>query len=139
MVNACVIDASAVGRYFPHEGGGGTGLQFILCGSACRPRKNVPDFKNVFPVVGDIETKKGGTYTVTTDYAIAAPASTLLKIGYSVNGNLEEFTFPGTGGWTKFAKYSPGGITLPPGKCTLTVKGITSGAETKSNMLVPET
>ena len=87
----------------------------------------------------DIETKKGGTYTVTTDYAIAAPASTLLKIGYSVNGNLEEFTFPGTGGWTKFAKYSPGGITLPPGKCTLTVKGITSGAETKSIMLVPET
>ncbi len=89
-------------------------------------------------VTWDIKTKKGGTYTVTTDYAIAAPASTLLKIGYSANGNQEEFTFLGTGGWTKFTKYSPGAITLPPGKCTLTVKGITSGAETKSIMLVPE-
>lgn len=87
----------------------------------------------------DIETKKGGTYTVTTDYAIAAPASTLLKIGYSVNGNLEEFTFPGTAAGPNLPNTLPGGITLPPGKCTLTVKGITSGAETKSIMLVPET
>lgn len=86
----------------------------------------------------DIDTKKGGTYTVTMDYAIASPASTLLKIGYSINGKLTEFTFPGTGGRTRFTKHSPGTITLPPGKCTLTMKGITSGAETKSILLTPE-
>lgn len=44
----------------------------------------------------DIDAKKGGTYTVTMDYAIAAPTS------------------------------------------TLTMKGITSGAETKSILLTPE-
>lgn len=85
----------------------------------------------------DIFTKNGGTYTVTTDYAIASPSSTLLKIGYSINGQLTEFTFPGTGGWSRFVKHSPGVLTLPPGKCTLTVKGITSGAETKSIVLTP--
>lgn len=85
----------------------------------------------------DIYTKKGGTYTITTDYAIADAPSTLFKLGYSVNGQLTEFTFPGTGGWSRFVKYSPGTITLPPGKCTLTVKGITSGAETKSVVLTP--
>lgn len=86
----------------------------------------------------DIVTKKGGTYKVTTDYAIAEPSATLLKIGYSINGSLSEFTFPGTGGWSRFTKYSPGTLTLPEGKCTLTVKGITSGAETKSIVLTPE-
>ncbi|MCC8149709.1 hypothetical protein [Akkermansia sp.] len=85
----------------------------------------------------DIYTKEEGTYTVTTDYAIASAASTLFKIGYSVNDQLTEFTFPGTGGWSRFVKYSPGTLTLPPGKCTLTIKGITSGAETKSVVLTP--
>lgn len=85
----------------------------------------------------DIYTKKGGAYTVTTDYAIADAPSTLFKLGYSVNDQLTEFTFPGTGGWSRFVKHSPGIITLPPGKCTLTVKGITSGAETKSVVLAP--
>lgn len=85
----------------------------------------------------DIFTKNGGTYTVTTDYAIAEPSSTLLKIGYSINDKLTEFTFPGTGGWSRFVKHTPGVLILPPGKCTLTVKGITSGAETKSIVLAP--
>lgn len=85
----------------------------------------------------DIFTKNGGTYTITTDYAIAEPSTTLLKIGYSINNKLTEFTFPGTGSWSRFTKYSPGVLTLPPGKCTLTVKGITSGAETKSIVLTP--
>ena len=85
----------------------------------------------------EIFTKNGGTYTVTTDYAIADPASTLFKLGYSINDKLTEFTFPGTGGWSRFVKHSPGVLTLPPGKCTLTVKGITSGAETKSIVLAP--
>lgn len=86
----------------------------------------------------DIYTKKGGLYKVTTDYAIAEPPATLLKIGYSINDKLTEFTFPGTGGWSRFTKHSPGTVTLPEGKCTLTVKGITSGAETKAITLTPE-
>ena len=85
----------------------------------------------------DIFTKNGGTYTVTTDYAIADPASTLFKLGYSINDKLTEFTFPGTGGWSRFVKHSPGVLTLPPGKCTLTVKGITSGAKQSPLYLPP--
>ena len=61
----------------------------------------------------------------------------LFRSGYSINDKLTEFTFPGTGGWSRFVKHSPGVLTLPPGKCTLTVKGITSGAETKSIVLAP--